>query len=79
MGGSFNPLSFIPKENKLTSPNYIDWKRNLNLVLTANGYKFVMTEICPPTPDSNFSKEEIEIYQTWCQADQIAKCYILAP
>ena len=36
MGGdSFNPLSVILKENKLTGPNYIDWKRNLNLVLTA--------------------------------------------
>ena len=75
MGGSFNPLSVILKENKLTGPNYINWKRNLNL---AEGYKFVLTEIYPPTPDSNSSKEEIEIYQTWCKVDQMAKCYMLA-
>ena len=44
-GGSFNPLSVILKENKLTGPNYIDWKRNLNLVLTAEEYKFVLTNV----------------------------------
>ena len=44
MGGElFNPLFVILKENKLTGPNYIDWKRNLNLVLTAQEYKFVLT------------------------------------
>ena len=48
MGGSFNPLSVILKENKLTGPNYIDWKKNLNLVLTAEEYKFVLTDVCPP-------------------------------
>ena len=48
MGGSFNPLFVILKENKLTSPNYIDWKKNLNIVLTAEEYKFVLTDVCPP-------------------------------
>ena len=62
-GGSFNPFSLILKENKLTRPNYIDWKRNLNLVLTAEEYKFVLTDVCLPTPGSNSSKEDIETYQ----------------
>ena len=62
-GGSFNPLSLILKENKLTRPNYIDRKRNLNLVLTAEEYKFVLTEVCPPTPSSDSSKEDVEAYQ----------------
>ena len=62
MGGSFNPLSIIIKENKLIGPNYIDWKHNLNLVLTMKGYKFVLTKVCPPTPDSVSSKEEDEAY-----------------
>ena len=56
-GNSFNPLAVILKENKLTGPNYIDWKRNLNLVLTAQEYKFVLTEVCPPPPLS-FSMHE---------------------
>ena len=79
MGGeSFKPLSFILKENKLTGPNYIDWKKNLNLVLTAQEYKFVLTDVCPPPPDSDSSKEEVETYQSWRKADEMARCYILA-
>ena len=62
-GNSFNLLSVILKENKLTETNYIDWKRNLNLVLTAQEYKFVLTDVCPPTPGSDSSKEEVEAYQ----------------
>ena len=77
-GGSFNPLSIILKKNKLTGPNYIDWKRNLNLVLTAHEYKFVLTYVCPPPPDSDSSKEEVEAYQLWRKADEMARCYILA-
>ena len=64
MGGSFNPLSIILKENKLTRSNYIDWKRNLNLVLTADEYKYALTDVCPPEPNSDSSKVEFETYQT---------------
>ena len=63
-GGSFNPLSVILKENKLTGPNYIDWKRNLNLVLTAQEYKFVLTDVCPSPPDSDSLKQKVEAYQS---------------
>ena len=77
MGGeSFNPLSIILKDNKLTGPNYIDWKRNLNLVLTTQEYKFVLTDVCPPTPGSDSSKEEVEAYQLWRKADEMDRCYI---
>ena len=50
MGGElFNPLFIILKESKLTRPNYIDWKKNLNLVLTAHEYKFVLIDVCAPS------------------------------
>ena len=62
MGGSFNPLSVILKENKLIGPNYIDWKRNMNLVLTAEGYKYILTDFCPLESDSISSKEEDDTY-----------------
>ena len=58
MGESFNPLSVILKENKLTGPNYIDWKRNFNLVLTAEKYKFVLTDVCPSPPNGDFLKRK---------------------
>ena len=75
--GSFNPLSVILKENKLTGHNYIDWKRNLILVLTAQEYKFVLIDVCPSPPDSDSSKEEVKAYQSWRKADEMARCYIL--
>ena len=59
-GNSFNPLSVILKENKLIGPNCIDWKRNLNLVLTAQEYKFVLTDVCPPPPGS-------ELFERGCR------------
>ena len=62
MGGSFNPLFVILKENKLTGRNYIDWKRNLNLVLTTEEYKFVLTDVCSPEPDSDSLKEKVKAY-----------------
>ena len=75
---AFNPLAVILKENKLTGPNYIDWKRNLDIVLTAEEYKFVLTEVCPEKPDENSSEEEKEAYKKWVKADEMARCYILA-
>ncbi|CAA0843144.1 Unknown protein, partial [Striga hermonthica] len=75
---SFNPLSVILKENQLTGPNYIDWKRNLDIVLTAESYKYVLTEACPDVPADNAPDEEKQEYARWKKADEMAKCYILA-
>ena len=75
---TFNPLAIILKENKLTGPNYIDWKRNLDIVLTAESYKFVLTEACPDAPDGDSTLEEIEYHKKWVKADEMAQCYILA-
>lgn len=44
---SFSPLMSILHENKLTGPNYVDWKRNLDILLTAENYKYVLIENCP--------------------------------
>ena len=78
MGGSFNPLSTILKDNKLTGTNYVDWKRNLNLVLTAEDCAFVLTEICPSPLDSTSTPYEDATYQKWQKMDKLARCYILA-
>ena len=55
--GGFNPLYAILKDNKLTGPNYVEWKRNLDIVLTADEYKFCLYEPCPDQPDENSSDE----------------------
>ena len=75
---SFNPLSAILNQNKLNGNNYIDWKRNLDIVLTAEGYKFVLTNPKPSEPEPEASKEVKDHYEKWTKANDMAKCYILA-
>ncbi|MCQ7056699.1 retrotransposon gag domain-containing protein, partial [Clostridioides difficile] len=75
---AFNPISVILKENKLTGPNYVDWKRNLDIVLTAEGYKFVLSDPCPPKPTETSTDLDKEAYEKWTKANEMAKCYMLA-
>ena len=47
---SFSPLVTIFNQNKLTGSNYVNWKRNLDIVLTAEEHKYVLTQPCPSFP-----------------------------
>ena len=73
----FNPLTSILNQNKLEGPNYVDLKRNLDIVLTAEGFKFVLTEECPEKPE-NATEDEIKAYDKLVKADKMSRCYILA-
>jgi hypothetical protein len=44
---NFNPLAKILDDNRLTELNYVDWKRNLIIVLTADKIVYVLN-IEPP-------------------------------
>ena len=61
----FNPLAIIINQNKLTRPNYVDWKINLDIVLTTKGYKYILTEKHPDLPIANAPRPKIEIYEKW--------------
>ncbi|KAL8116714.1 hypothetical protein AgCh_023023 [Apium graveolens] len=74
----FNPLFTILKDNKLTRPNYIEWKRNLDIVLTAEEYKFCTYEPKPEQPAADAPEDEKEYYKRWIKADEMSRCYILA-
>ncbi|KAH0673015.1 hypothetical protein KY284_024102 [Solanum tuberosum] len=63
----FNPLSSILNQNKLEGPNYVDWKRNLDIVLTSEGYKFVLVEECP-IKSADPTDEEVQAYDKWVKA-----------
>ncbi|XP_047952397.1 uncharacterized protein LOC125197944 [Salvia hispanica] len=75
---SLNPLSLILKENKLEGPNYVDWKRNLNIVLIADDYKFILDTDCPILPAENATDEEKAVHKKWMKGNEMTKCYILA-
>ena len=60
---SFNPLAIIFNQNKLIGPNYVDWKRNLDIVLIVKCYKHVLNEECPDLPNANAPRLERERYE----------------
>ena len=43
MSSAFSPLATILTQNKLTENNFIDWKRNLDIVLTMEDHAYVFT------------------------------------
>ena len=57
---SFSPLVAILNQNKLTGSNYVDWKRNLDIVLTVEEHKYVFSQSCPnfPSLDTLLEKKQ---------------------
>ena len=53
---SYNPINHILTTNKLTEPNYMDWKRNLDIVITSKELKWV-------------TQEERDDYHNWQKVD----------
>ena len=68
----------ILTQNKLTGKNYVDWKRNLDIFVTAENHKMALTKPWPMDPIDESSKEDKEAYASWKQSDEVARCYILA-
>ena len=76
---AFNPLAVILKENKLDGTNYIDWKRNLDIVLTVKDYNFVLLiDLCLLKPHEGATEQEVKPYEKWVKADEMSRRYILA-
>ncbi|XP_016445156.1 uncharacterized protein LOC107770367 [Nicotiana tabacum] len=73
----FNPLTSILNQNKLERPNYVDWKRNFDIVLTAED-KFVITKEFPEKHDKNATDDQVKAYDKCVKADEMARCYSLA-
>ena len=74
----FSPLVTNLNQNKLTGSNYVDWKRNLDIVLTTEEHKYVLTRSCPSFPSLDAPPEEKQRYDRWQKSNEMAKCYILA-
>ena len=50
---TFNPLATILTQSKLIINNYVEWKRNLDIVLTVENHLYVLTISCPLKPPAN--------------------------
>ena len=75
---NFYPLSKILVDNRLILPNYVDWKRNLTIVLTAKKLNHVLTTDPPVLLGADATDEQRKAAKKWHEADDVAKCNILA-
>ena len=55
---SLSPFVAILNQNKLIGSNYVDWKRNLNIVLTVEEDKYVLSQPCPNFPSLDAPSKE---------------------
>lgn len=54
----------------------MDWKRSLAIILSVEGFKFVLVEECPVKLDEP-TDDKIKAYDKWVKADEMVRCYIL--
>ena len=55
---SFSPFVAILNQNKLTRSNYINWKINLDIILTAEEHKYVLSQHCSNFPSLDAHPKE---------------------
>ena len=56
-------LCSILESNKLTGSNYIDWLRNVKIVLRSKKLTYVITEPVPPEPTANATQAQQNAYR----------------
>ena len=78
MSSAFNPLATILTQNKLTGNNFIDWKRNLDIDLTAEDHVYVLTTPCPKEPVAGAMAATRREFEKWRKSNGMARCYMLA-
>ena len=66
---SYNLINLILTTNKLTKSNYMDWKMNLDTILTLEKLNQVTQEIAPSTPIEHSTQEKKDNYHSWKMAD----------
>ena len=75
---AFSPLATILIQNKLTGNNYVEWKCNLDIMLTEEDHIYVLTTPFPPEPPANATVSIKRNYDKWKKSNGMAHCYMLA-
>ena len=75
---AFNLLALILLNNRLHGTNYVNWKRNLNIVLTCEGIIWVTLEPLHVAPTKSLTPEERVDYEAWRKDGEKARMYILS-
>lgn len=71
-------LRGILDANKLTGPNYVDWLRNLKIVLTQEKIFYILETLDLGDLGDDATEEEVATHKMWKNDSVTVKCIILA-
>ena len=66
------------ESNKLTGPNFLDWLRNLKIVLKFEKILYVLDEVVPEVPLMKAPIEVLMAYNQHKDDEEMAICLMLA-
>ena len=70
-------LRSILESNKLTEPNFLDWLKNLRIVLRSKKILSILDEAAPEVSPVNAPNEVYMAYNRYRDADEMATCLTL--
>ena len=70
-------LRGILDANKFTGPNYVDWLRNLRIILTQEKVFYILDTPAPDTIGEDVTEEEMTTYKIWQDDSVTIKCVML--
>ncbi|KAM7510984.1 hypothetical protein LguiB_009859 [Lonicera macranthoides] len=71
-------LQSILDANKLTGPNFLDWHRNVRIVLRHQKIGYVLEKPIPEAPTQEATPEQVQAYNKHMDDDDTATCLMLA-
>ncbi|GAV57197.1 UBN2_3 domain-containing protein, partial [Cephalotus follicularis] len=63
---------------RLTGPNYVDWLRNVKIVLNSEDIDYVLEAPMPALPAEDASTEDHAIYKKWVANEKKVRSYLMA-
>lgn len=72
-----NPLSNILETNHLIGPNYLDWLRNLKIVLNSESITYALQSPLPNAPTEAATQQEKDAYQKRMDDNLMTRCYMM--
>ena len=73
-----NPPFIKLKQYRLTGPNFVDWLRNLKVILASKKILCVLTQSPPEPLPTDISQEERDMLEKWKDDDLQARCIMWA-
>ena len=77
MISSLSPRGILDA-NKLTEPNYVDWLRNLRIILTQEKVSYILDTPAPDSLGEDTFEEKRATYKMWKDDSVTVKCIMLA-